>query len=141
MRHPQFVFVLCALVIVPVQAQMDHSAHDMSQGMAASQPSATMSEMSHDMNGYATREAANASLPPLATVPASGKARESGMDGRHVQEATGAGVSGSERCALAARGIVMLDNASWAACGGKTQGIPQTPAALAAPPSHRHMMH
>lgn len=129
MRTLNLSLVVMSLLAAPAWAQMEHE-HMMSHDMA------------HTMDGQQQAATAPTSLPPLATLPGSGKARESGMDGRHIQEATGVGTAESERCALAARGIVMLDNASWAACGGKTAGIPQAPAALSAPTTtHQHMMH
>lgn len=39
---------------------------------------------------------------------------------------TGMEISPAQRCALAARGVVMLDNTAWAACGGKPAAVPQS---------------
>lgn len=39
---------------------------------------------------------------------------------------TGTEISPAQRCALAARGVVMLDNAAWQACGGKPATVPQS---------------
>lgn len=64
----------------------------------------------------------HSALQPLEAMPASGKAREGGYDGRYVMESTGHALSAAERCAQASRGLRMLDNASWADCGGKPQG-------------------
>ena len=39
---------------------------------------------------------------------------------------TGVEISPAQRCALAARGVVMLDNKAWAACGGKPAAVPKS---------------
>lgn len=61
-------------------------------------------------------------LPRLQAMPSSGKSREAGFDGRYVMESTSAQASVATRCAQASRGLVMVDNATWAECGGKPQG-------------------
>jgi hypothetical protein len=64
----------------------------------------------------------SAELPRLQAMPSSGKSREAGFDGRYVMESTTAQASVATRCAQASRGLVMVDNATWAECGGKPQG-------------------
>jgi hypothetical protein len=61
-------------------------------------------------------------LPRLQTMPSSGKSREAGYDDRYVMEPTTAQASIATRCAQASRGLVMVDNATWAECGGKPGG-------------------
>lgn len=39
---------------------------------------------------------------------------------------TGMEISPAQRCVLAARGVMMLDNTAWAACGGKPATVPQS---------------
>lgn len=58
----------------------------------------------------------------LSWVPDSGKAREAGFDGRYAMESTTMPSKMANRCALASRGIIMLDNRSWKSCGGKPKG-------------------
>jgi hypothetical protein len=64
----------------------------------------------------------SADLSRLQAMPSSGKSREAGFDGRYVMESTTAQASVATRCAQASRGLVMVDNATWAECGGKPQG-------------------
>lgn len=85
---------------------MDHSTHQTSQGY--------------------TGDSAD-SLSPVDAVPPSGKAREAGFDGRYGMEPTSADDDPAGRCALGSRGIVMLDNAEWALCGGKPEGAARGP--------------
>lgn len=51
---------------------------------------------------------------------------------------TGMEITREQRCVLAARGVVMLDNASWAVCGGKPKGVPQS---AVASPVNTHAGH
>lgn len=61
-------------------------------------------------------------LKVLPRIPDSGKAREAGFDGRYAMEPTTMPSKMANRCALASRGIIMLDNRSWKSCGGKPKG-------------------
>ncbi len=61
-------------------------------------------------------------LKKKAALPASGKSREAGSDGKYNMEATSSKDSVATQCAKASRGIVMVDNATWARCGGKPKG-------------------
>lgn len=61
-------------------------------------------------------------LQKLATLPASGKAREAGFDSSYAMESTSVENDLATRCAHASRGLVMLDNVSWLKCGGKPAG-------------------
>ena len=66
-------------------------------------------------------------LKVLSQVPASGKAREAGFDGRYAMEPTTMPSRMANRCALASRGIIMLDEQSWKLCGGKPKGASPGP--------------
>jgi hypothetical protein len=60
-----------------------------------------------------------------AMMPSVNAVEEAGVpDGAWAP--TGMEISQAQRCALAARGVVMLDNAAWAACGGKPAAVPQS---------------
>lgn len=58
-----------------------------------------------------------ATLSTLATVPSSGKSREPGFDDRYAMEPTSVQAGFDEKCALASRGIIILDRASMKKCG------------------------
>ena len=80
-------------------------------------------------------------LQRLSEMPASGRAREAGSDGRYAMEATTVSDDIQTKCAQATRGLVMVDNATWAQCDGKPKGWSEGPA-NAAPMDHsQHMMH
>ena len=61
-------------------------------------------------------------LKPLKAIPPSGRAREAGFDGRYGIEPTSAEYDLATLCAEGSRGLIMLDNATWARCGGKPKG-------------------
>ena len=63
-------------------------------------------------------------LEVLSRMPNSGKAREAGFDGRYAMEPTTVPSKMVNRCALASRGIIMLDRQSWKRCGGRPKGAP-----------------
>jgi hypothetical protein len=56
-----------------------------------------------------------------------------------MMESTSVHDSVAAQCAKASRGLVMLDNAAWARCGGKPQGLTATSEHLSAP--HQHAGH
>ncbi len=70
----------------------------------------------------AATASANMKLKRLSALPASGKGREAGFDGKYAMEATSSKDTLATQCAKATRGIVMVDNATWARCGGKPKG-------------------
>jgi hypothetical protein len=110
-----FGLLACLAAAVVTAVEMDHSQHgaqDMMEKM----------EMDHSQYMTPAHQGAMQPLQQLHAMPASGKAREGGYDGRYVMESTGHALSAMERCAQASRGLVMLDNASWTDCGGKPQG-------------------
>ena len=59
------------------------------------------------------------SLQQLMTLPASGKAREAGFDGKMVMESTGEPRSNDTLCIQGSRGLVALDRETWKKCSGK----------------------
>lgn len=109
---------LGALLVAGLAAaqEMDHSHMDHSQ-------------MDHSAYGASAgyTGGSSGSLAPVVAIPPSGEAREAGSDGRYGMEPTSADDGPAERCALGSRGIVMLDNAEWARCGGKPQGAARGP--------------
>lgn len=109
-------------------AEMDHSKMD--------HGAMDHTKMDHGTMAQATPSAA---LANLSVMPASGKAREGGADGRYVMESTSVLDTMAEQCAKATRGLVMLDNTAWAQCGGKPQGAASTSASLAT--GHEHAGH
>jgi hypothetical protein len=105
-------------------AEMDHGMnHNMDQKMDHSA-----------MQGKMQKSALKPSpgLEKLAQIPTSGRARESGSDGRSVMESIDISNSQATRCAQATRGLVMLDNAAWSRCGGKPEGAAHGPQAAGA---------
>jgi hypothetical protein len=108
--------MMALLVIgIPVQAaEMDHSKMNHSQ-------------MIHDTSLTDAQKAMDkAALQKLATIPASGKAREGGYDRRYAMESTDVANTLSIRCAQASRGLVMMNNVEWSRCGGKPDGAVMT---------------
>jgi len=63
------------------------------------------------------KEIASATLSTLVTVPSSGKSREAGFDGRYAMEPTSVKADPGEKCALASRGIIILDRVNMQKCG------------------------
>ncbi len=110
------VCLMTALLVAgaPVlAAEMDHSKMD-------------HSKMIHDTSLTATSKIQEkAALQKLAAMPASGKVREGGYDGRYIMESTDVANALSARCAQASRGLVMMNNAEWSRCGGKPDGAVQ----------------
>jgi len=94
-------------------------------------------EMDHSMMGqgamdHAEMQQHNAPAPKpaldrLPTMPPSGAAREAGFDGKYAMESTSAFDDSATRCAQASRGLVMLDDAGWANCGGRLEAAAATP--------------
>ena len=120
------LLTLLAMGAVVQAAEMDHSKMD----------HGAMSQAS--MAQYVSPPVTTA-LEKLSVMPASGKAREGGADGRYVMESTSVFDSMAEQCAKASRGLVMLDNASWLQCGGKQQGAASTSAVVTG--DHAHAGH
>lgn len=111
------LMVIMAVPSITVAAEMDHSKMD-------------HSKMGHGMNGPKMpqpKAVKKGRLSRLSTIPASGRTREAGYDGRYAMEPTSTRTRLSEKCAQATRGLVMLDNATWKRCGGKPKGAPNGP--------------
>lgn len=112
-------------------AEMDHSQHkDMDH-----------STMQHSQNETMyTAPVQKGKLQKLPELPASGKAREAGSDGRYAMEPTSVNDNIRTKCAKATRGLVMVDNKTWAQCGGKPKGWSEGPAGAEPMDHSQHMM-
>ena len=117
-------------------AEMDHSQH---MNMGKAMDKGMNSNMDQNMNHSAMQEKMQKSAPKspaglqkLAQMPASGRAREGGSDGRSVMESIDVTNGQASRCAQASRGLRMLDNAEWSRCGGKPEGAAQGPQSASA---------
>ena len=116
--------VLTFSVSIGYAAEMDHSTMQHSQ----------------DEPMY-TAPVQKGKLQKLPELPASGKAREAGSDGRYAMEPTSVNDNIRTKCAKASRGLVMVDNKTWAQCGGKPKGWSEGPG-NAEPMDHsQHDMH
>lgn len=113
-------------------AEMDHSQH----------MNMDHSSMQHAPSGQGkTLPVKQGRLQRLSKMPASGKAREAGSDGRYAMEATSVNDDIQTKCAKASRGLVMVDNKTWAQCGGKPKGWSENPGNAAQIDHSQHMMH
>ena len=118
------VFII-AMPVITIAAEMDHSGMDHSR-----MDHSKMGKMGHGMNGPKVAQpkaVKKVKLNRLPAMPASGRSREAGYDGRYAMEPTSIRTRLSEQCAQASRGIVMLDNATWKRCGGKPKGAAMGP--------------
>lgn len=111
------LIIVVSVLVLPVSigyaAEMDHSQHmNMDHSSMQHAPSEPMSKT----------PAQKGKLQRLSEMPASGKAREAGSDGRYAMEATSAIDDLQTKCAKASRGLVMVDNKTWEQCGGKPKG-------------------
>lgn len=112
--------------------EMDHSQHmNMDHSTMQHAPSKPMK----------TLPVKQGQLQRLPELPASGKGREAGYDGRYAMEATSVNDDLQTKCAKATRGLVMVDNETWAQCGGKPKGWSEGPADTAPMDHSQHMMH
>lgn len=122
-------------------AEVDHSQMNHVQMSHSKMDHGKMkhAQMDHSQMGHSKMKSAQSTeqsaLEGLAAVPMSGRAREAGFDGRYSMEPTSVSDAGATQCAKASRGLVMLDNAGWAACGGKAMGIPHSSATSVKPTS------
>ena len=102
-----------------IAAEVDHSRHK-------TQPivSDTNKHSEHDGPHYGVMPSADSKtqLQKLDRIPPSGRTREARSDGRYNMESTTVKNDLQTMCAHGSRGLVMLDNATWKACGGKPQG-------------------
>lgn len=77
--------------------------------------------ISHNHNGTDSHDEKSI-LSRLDSIPASGKSREAGFDGRYVMEPTGQDDSSLSQCLKADRGLVMIDSVTKLKCAGKASG-------------------
>jgi Ni/Co efflux regulator RcnB len=131
----------------------DHGMHHDQQttphgGHADHQPVAN-DQHQHHQDGHAAPKAAASSmpaatpvLPRLDALPPSGKSRENNFDHSHFMQNTALEQPLEVRCALASRGLIMLDNSSWEKCGGKPIGWSKGITAAQTSSDHsQHMNH
>ncbi len=109
---------IAMLLTLPVLAEeIDHSQH---QGIDHSKH---MMPATKTYKGTSSKQV----LKKLEVMSKSGVAREAGFDGKYAMETTTVKESLKTRCAKASRGLIMLDNKSWAKCGGKPKGLAEGP--------------
>jgi len=109
------------------QTESQHADHD-------------KGSMQHDMKTSMATVHSTIKLEPLTSLPPSGKSREAGYDGSYMMENTSIDLSIESRCALASRGLIMLDNAGWQQCESKPTGLPAE-VESSAKSENQHMMH
>ena len=108
-----------------------------------------MEKMQHDMADHAQHGkpgtktmASSESLKKLKQLPPSGKSREANYDGSYYMHNTSLEQTLEARCALASRGLMMLDNESWKKCGGKPTGWSKGITSAQSDDEHsQHMKH
>jgi hypothetical protein len=134
-------------------AEMDHSQHmnmdhsNMEQGQSTTMDHSQHMNMDHSTMQHApskpmkTLPVKQGQLQRLQEMPASGKGREAGYDGRYAMESTSVNNDLQTKCANATRGLVMVDNETWAQCGGKPKGWSEGPRDAAPMDHSQHMMH
>jgi uncharacterized protein involved in copper resistance len=128
--------IIFSVLVLPVSigyaAKMDHSQHmNMDHSIMQHAPAEPMSKV----------PVQKGQLQKLSELPASGKAREAGSDGRYAMEATSVKDDIQTKCAKASRGLVMIDNKSWAQCGGKPKGWSEGAGNVEPVDHSQHMMH
>jgi hypothetical protein len=123
----------------PAKGQHGSTMHETADtGMHAGHQS--MEEDAHQ--GHGVQQASHSRLQKLHKMPSSGKSREAGYDGTYRMESTSALNDTHTQCAQASRGLVMVDNATWAECGGKPDGWSKGIEKSKAMEDHnQHMMH
>lgn len=138
-----FGLVLAAGMSLSVQAaEMNHDAAH-SQTMDHTKmghDKMDHSKMDHDKMDHSKMarmpQPETTDLQVLPVMPPSGVAREGGYDGRYAMESTGTDVAQENRCARASRGLIMMDNAEWARCGGKPAGAAEASLPMGAETMH-----
>lgn len=130
----RLILVMIATILsvsVGNTAEMDHSQHmNMDHSSMQQAPSKPMSKV----------PVKRGQLQKLSELPASGKAREAGSDGRYAMEPTSVNDNIRTKCAKATRGLVMVDNKTWAQCGGKPKGWSEGPGGAEPMDHSQHMM-
>jgi len=116
------------------EGDMSHDMHGSPAGNAvtkeAPHSASEHNSMQHDMAEHAQQGkpitkigvSSSESLEKLRQLPSSGKSREGNYDGTYYMHSTSLEQPLEARCALASRGLMMLDNESWKKCGGKPIG-------------------
>lgn len=139
------IFLFGALLALPLYAEMDHetthqgheqhatdvmqhNAHGASHNELTEHQSMTQ-EAHHDHQNMHTEQTAakaeasvSAKLKRLDALPPSGKSREANYDNSYFMQNTALEQPLEVKCALASRGLIMLDNESFQKCGGKPAG-------------------
>ena len=86
--------------------------------------------------------AAALNLPRLNALPPSGKSREANFDNTYFMHNTSLEQPLEVKCALATRGLIMLDNETFQKCGGKPVGWSKGITAAQTSDNHsQHMNH
>ena len=89
--------------------------------------------------GSSSGSAAALDLPRLNALPPSGKSREANFDNTYFMHNTALEQPLEVKCALATRGLIMLDNRTFQKCGGKPAGWSK--GITAAQTSNDHSQH
>lgn len=133
LKRSIILFTVLALpVSIGYAAEMDHSQHmNMDHSSMQHAPSEPISKV----------PVHKGQLQKLSEMPTSGKAREAGSDGRYAMEATSVNDDIQIKCAKASRGLVMIDNKTWAQCGGKPKGWSEGLGNSKTMDHSQHMMH
>lgn len=125
---------------------MQHDQHDASQNNHAEhQPMANDQHHNHEamrsdvQAGSSSGSAATLDLPRLNALPPSGKSREANFDNSYFMHNTALEQPLEVKCALATRGLIMLDNETFQKCGGKPAGWSK--GITAAQTSNDHSQH
>lgn len=112
------------------QSVMDHSNMDHSTMSSTGMKQDTMQPgmkghegMSSSMNMPADNAGIASSTPVMKMFPASGKVREAGFEGNYLMKQTTVESNIETKCALASRGIVMLDREGWKKCTVQSGGL------------------
>lgn len=120
MLQPGLVFAENAPVLAELNSGMSHEQHMQPENNA---------KQEHHMNHAVVsgnnmmRKSLEKSMKKLTTLPDSGVSREAGYDNTYIMASTHVNDDLNLKCAQASRGLIMLDNASWNACGGKPNGL------------------
>ncbi len=110
----KYFMVIIALIML-VGPAISMAQVDVSTDVSKSGSMQDHSQMGHESMGHSSKSTPDMSI--LKTVPASGKAREAGFDNSYIMKQMTNGASIKTQCALASRGIIMLDRESWKKCG------------------------
>lgn len=129
-------------------AEMDHSMHKNMDHEKMDHSNMGHGNMDHGKMDHGKMHQADKPKPVVAKgvlskMPLTGKAREMGYNGTIFYARTGK-ESTRDDCAAASNGLIMVDNAAWAKCGGRPEGWSTGPggdARDATPMDHSKMGH